>query len=190
VSAQSGSPTLEAGYSETRTQISATGDGVAPWASGDPNRYDTYQVSQPGRITNGQIQGGERYEEISLTTPGTVSLSAAAIQYTPYLAKPDAYSGYFVSSSDELNRYWYDGAYTAEVNQLPVATTGPRWNTDQGSLDVPGTSAGTGLLTAGKAWTDYTVTFKTKITANQAGWMVRGQDAQHGHQPVAANFAE
>jgi alpha-L-rhamnosidase len=181
VSAESGSPTLEAGYSETRTWISPTGDGNPPWGTGDHNRYDTYQVSQPGRITNAMIQGGERYEEISLTTPGTVSLSAVGILYTPPLAKPDSYSGYFVSSSDQLNRLWYDGVYTAEMDQLPVGTSGPRWNTDQGSLDVPGTTAGTGLLTAGKLWTDYTLTFTTMITANEAGWMVRGQDAQDGY---------
>lgn len=174
VAATTGSPTLQSGYSETRTQVSPTGDGVAPWASGDPQRYDTYAVSQPGRITNAEIQGGERYQEISLTTPGTVSLSAVAIQYTPYLATPDKYQGYFLSSSEELNRAWYSGAYTAAINQMPVGTTGPHWTTDQGYLDVPGTTAGT-------AWTDYTVTFDTKITANQAGWMVRGRDAQAGY---------
>jgi len=177
----SGSPTLQAGYSETRTQISATGDGISPWASGDPQRYDTYHPASTGRITNAQIQGGERYEQITVTTPGTVSLSAAAIQYTPYLARPSDYQGYFVSSSDELNQYWYDGAYTAEVNQTPVGTVGPRWNTDVGYLDVPGTSAGTGLIKAGTQWADYTVAFRTKIITNQAGWMVRGQDAQHGY---------
>ena len=181
VSAVSGTPTLQAGYSETRTQISAKGDGISPWASGDPQRFDTYHVSSPGRITNSQIQGGERYEQITLTSPGTVSLSGAAIQYTPYLARPSDYAGYFVSSSDELNKYWYDGAYTAEVNQTPVGTVGPRWNTDANVLDVPGTTAGTGLLKAGASWSDYTLSFRTKITTNQAGWMVRGQDAQHGY---------
>ncbi len=181
VSQVSGGPRLQAGYSETRTQISPTGDGVSPWASGDPQRYDSYRVTTPGRITNAQIQGGERYEQITLTTPGTVSLTAAAIQFTPYLARPSDYAGYFVSSSDELNRYWYDGAYTAEVNQTPVGTVGPRWNTDAGFLDVPGTTAGTGVLTSGTGWTDYTVSFRTRIVSNQAGWMVRGQDAQHGY---------
>ncbi|MET0493454.1 MAG: alpha-L-rhamnosidase C-terminal domain-containing protein [Actinoplanes sp.] len=181
VSAVSGTPTMQAGYSETRTQIGPRGDGVPPWASGDPNRYNVYQVSRPGRITNPEIQGGQRYQQITLTTPGTVSLSAVAIRYTAFRPKLTQDSGYFVSSSDELNRYWHNGVYTTEVNQLPAGTTGPRWNTDERSLDVPGSSEGAGLLTAGKAWTDYTVTFQTKITANQAGWMLRGQDAQHGY---------
>ncbi|MCU1529519.1 MAG: alpha-L-rhamnosidase [Frondihabitans sp.] len=181
VASETGSPTLEGGYSETKTQIGPTGDGVSPWASGDPNRYDTYTVDKPGLITNSQIQGGERYEEITLTTPGTVSLSAAGIDYTPYIPKASTRAGSFLSSSDELNKLWYDGSYTAEVNQLPVGTTAPRWNTDNGSLDVPGTTAGTGYLTAGTKWTDYTASFDTKITTNQAGWMVREQNATTGY---------
>ena len=42
VSAESGSPTLEAGYSEGLNYLSATGDGATPWAEGDPSRADTY----------------------------------------------------------------------------------------------------------------------------------------------------
>ena len=181
VTAASGSPTLQAGYSETRTQLTPTGDGVSPWASGDSQRYDSYTVGQPGRITNAQIQGGERYEEITLTSPGSVTLSGAGIQYTPYKPKTTKNAGYFVSSSDELNKYWYDGAYTAQVNQMPVGTTGPRWNTDQRLLDVPGSSAGTGIVTRGTSWTDYTATFDTRVTTNQAGWTVRGSDDQNGY---------
>ena len=181
VTSASGSPTLEAGYSETKTQISPTGDGVSPWASGDPNRYDTYTVAGPGVITNSQIQGGERYEQITLTSPGTVSLSAAGIDYTPYIPQKTASSGYFLSSSDQLNQLWYDGSYTAQLNQLPVGTTAPRWNTDDGTLDVPGTSAGTGFVTSGTSWTNYTASFETRITTNQAGWMVREQNATTGY---------
>jgi alpha-L-rhamnosidase len=180
VASQSGSPTLEAGYSETKTQISETGDGVAPWASGDPRRYDTYSVTAPGLITNNEIQGGERYEQITVTTPGTVSLSAAGITFTPLLATADTYRGYFVSSSDQLNRAWYAGAYTAQLNQLPVGTTRPPWAIQDGALDVPGSATGAGLLTTGSTWTDYTVSFKTKIVTNQSGWMVRASNGSGG----------
>lgn len=181
VTAADGNPTLQAGYSETRRQLTPRGDGVTPWASGDSQRYDTYTVSGPGVITNSQIQGGERYEEITLTSPGTISLSSAGIVFTPYLAGPSRYAGTFVSSSGELNKYWYDGVYTAELNQMPAGTAGPNWHLSGGALDVPGTTAGTALLRSGAAWTDYTASVETKIVNNQAGWMVRGQDATHGY---------
>ena len=41
-----------------------------------------YTVTGPGTITDPHVQGGERYEEITLTSPGTVTLSAAGIRLT------------------------------------------------------------------------------------------------------------
>ena len=38
-----------------------------------------------------------------------------------------------------------------------------------------------GLLNQGTSWTDYTDTFDTQIVSNQAGWVVRGQDANDGY---------
>lgn len=181
VSAVDGTPTLLAGYSETRLQVSPTGDGVPPWASGDAKRYNRYNVTKTGRITNGEIQGGQRYQMITLEGSGSVSLSAVGIDYTPLIVAPEDYAGHFVSSSDELNKYWYGGVYTNLINHVPVNSVGARWNVAEGALDVPGTTAGTGLLREGMDWTDYTVTFDTKIVANQAGWMVRGTDPMSGY---------
>ncbi|MGD0557268.1 MAG: hypothetical protein ABSA93_20090, partial [Streptosporangiaceae bacterium] len=90
VSAESGSPVLQAGYSEGLNYLSATGDGSVPWAEGDSERYDTYTVTGAGTITNPAVQGGERYEEITLTSPGTLTLSAAGINY---IADRSAYQG-------------------------------------------------------------------------------------------------
>ena len=120
VSAESGSPKLQAGYSEGLNYLSATGDGATPWAEGDTSRADTYTVTGPGTIANAQVQGGERYEEITLTSPGTVTLSAAGLTY---IADRSNYQGYFVSSSDELNKIWADSAYTAQIASFPSGTT-------------------------------------------------------------------
>ena len=81
VSSESGSPTLQAGYSESSLYIGPTGDGSTPWAEGDPKRYDDYTVTGAGTITNQYVQGGERYEEITLTTPGTLTLSGIGVTY-------------------------------------------------------------------------------------------------------------
>ncbi|MEA9984302.1 alpha-L-rhamnosidase C-terminal domain-containing protein [Subtercola sp. RTI3] len=180
VSASEGDPTLQAGYSETLTQIGPEGDGVSPWASGDSKRFDTYHVTGPGRITNPDIQGGERYEQITLTTPGSLTLTGAGIQFTPPKITADTLTGNFESSSDALNKFWYNGVYTAQLNQVPTNSIGQHWTTSAEGLDVPGTSAGVGLLTAGSGWTDYTASFSAKIVTTQAGWMVRGHAAQKG----------
>lgn len=179
VSAETGSPTLQAGYSEAQQYLTATGDTADPWAEGDPARHDSYTVSAPGTITNHYEQGGERYEEITLTSPGILTLGAAGLQYIADRTTADGYQGYFVSSSDELNRIWYDSAYTAQLDSAPAGSLPGDWTVTQGALDDFGGNPG--LLKQGASWSDYTTTFQTRIVTNQAGWVVRGQDADNGY---------
>jgi alpha-L-rhamnosidase len=171
VSAESGSPTLEAGYSEALAFLTPTGDGGTPFGSGDPNRSDSYTVTGPGTIVNRFVQGGERYQEISLTTPGTVSLSATEIYYEPYAG---ATQGHFVSSSDQLNKIWYAGDYTVNMVQMRPDTPGGFWLVQDGALSADAGEVGQ-LTTIGSDWTDYTMSVTATIQDNQAGWVVRGQ---------------
>jgi alpha-L-rhamnosidase len=179
VSSESGSPTLQAGYSEALQYLTATGDTAIPWAEGDPARHDTYTVSAPGTLTNHYEQGGQRYEEITLTSPGTLTLSGAGLHYIADNTTAAGYQGYFVSSSDQLNKIWYDSAYTAQLASAPAGSLPGDWTVTGGVLDAFGGSAG--LLKQGASWGDYTTTFDTRIVSNQAGWMVRGQDANNGY---------
>jgi alpha-L-rhamnosidase len=176
VTSTSGSPQLKAGYSEGLNYLSADGDGGTPWAEGDTSRADTYTVSGAGTITNASVQGGERYEEITLTSPGTVTLSAAGITW---IADRSSYQGYFVSSSDELNKIWADSAYTAQIDSVPADSLPADWTIQGGVMDAKGGDVG--LLTAGSGWTNYTDTFGARIVSNQAGWVVRGQDDSDGY---------
>jgi alpha-L-rhamnosidase len=176
VSAESGSPQLTAGYSEGENYLSATGDGATPWAEGDPSRADIYTVTGTGTITNRFVQGGERYEELTLSSPGTLTLSGAGISY---IADRSAYQGYFVSSSDELNKIWYDSAYTAQIDSVPAGSLPGNWVIENGVMDADGGDVG--LLGQGSSWTGYTDTFDASIVTNQAGWVVRGQDPNDGY---------
>ncbi len=118
VTAASGSPQLRASYSESLPYLTLDGDH-GPSHSADPHRYDTYTVNQPGTITNAYVQGGERYQMISLTTAGTVALRAVGVKIGFYRAGADGYLGHFVCSNDELNKIWYASAYTLQTNMLP-----------------------------------------------------------------------
>lgn len=124
VTAASGSPVLRAAYSEGRQFMSAKGDGGGAFNAGDKSRANSYTVRAPGTITNPLIQGGERFQEITLTSPGSVTLSAAGIRFSAYRATANEYQGYFMSSSDELNKIWYAGAYTDQLSMLPPGTAG------------------------------------------------------------------
>ena len=101
----------------------------------DPNRTDTFTLTSASANTTvanaaTDVQGGERYEAITLVTPGTLSLSGAGITVKFNNAGANAYQGYFLSSDPTLNKIWYDGVYTVQTDSVPVgavcstATTG------------------------------------------------------------------
>lgn len=182
VAAESGSPTLRAGYSEGLDYISPTGDGASPWAEGDSKRYDDYTVSGSGTITNQYVQGGERYEEITLTSPGSITLSSAGITYIADRTQAADLAGWFASSNTALNQIWYDSEYTDQLDSVPAKSLPGAWSVTGGVLHAGGDPSGDpGLLTTGSSWGDYTVSFQTDIVANQSGWFVRGQDANDGY---------
>ena len=181
VSAESGTPTLQAGYSEAEQYESATGDGASPWAEGDSQRYDKYTVSSTGTITNQFVQGGERYEEITLASPGTLRLSAVGVNYIADRTQADSLAGYFDSSSSELNKIWYDSEYTDQLDSVPAQSLPGTWSVTGGAMLASGSGDSVGLLDKGSTWTDYTSTFETDVVDNQAGWVVRGQDSNNGY---------
>jgi alpha-L-rhamnosidase len=179
VSAESGSPVLRAGYSEGEQYLSATGDGATPWAEGDTSRSDSYTVTGAGTITNRSVQGGERFEEITLTSPGTLTLSGAGVNYIADRTQASGYQGYFDSSSTELNQIWYDSAYTAQLDSAPAGSLPGNWAIENSALDAAGGNVG--LLNQGSSWSDYTMAFGVDLVDNQAGWVVRGQDPNDGY---------
>jgi alpha-L-rhamnosidase len=181
VSAESGSPTLQAGYSEAGQYETATGDGGVPWAEGDSSRSDDYPVSASGTITNRYVQGGERYEEITLTSAGSVTLSAVGINYIADRTQAANLPGYFDSSSTELNQIWYDSEYTDQLDSVPAGSLPGAWTINGGVLDAAGASSAVGLLNQGSTWTNYTTTFDADVVDNQAGWAVRGKDANDAY---------
>ena len=133
VTSASGSPQLKAGYAESKRFLTANGGEDPPWGEGDPARADSYTVTGAGTITNRFTQGGERYEELTLTSPGTVSLSGVGITYIADRTQASDYAGYFVSSSDQLNKIWYDSAYTAQLDSVPTGSLPGAWRIQMGT---------------------------------------------------------
>ena len=127
VTAASGGPGLHVSYSEAE-QYANQADGDTnpttffPRPGEDPHRYDDYTVSGPGDIHATLVQGAERFERIALTTPGSVTLSRAGITFGAYDATPKSYQGWFDSSDTQLNKIWYAGAYTTQLNMIPPSS--------------------------------------------------------------------
>ena len=102
------------GTAVTSTPGALTGDGVGLGGYSRPQSIAVTTRSQ----SSGTFEGGLRFETVTLSTPGTVTLSGAGIDFGAYLGTPDKYQGHFLSSSAALNTMWYDGAYTEQTDMV------------------------------------------------------------------------
>ena len=101
--------------------LGATVTGIGTYAN-DNGAQINLSVSGPQTYTGG-LRGGFRFASIELTTPGTVMLTGAGVNFKAYRAGPDKYQGWFMSSDDQLNRIWYAGAYTAQMDMVPTGVS-------------------------------------------------------------------
>lgn len=120
---------------------------------GKTDGYVTVPVSRGTYTLPKQfVRGGFRYLTVFLTTTGWVDLRRVSLHFTPAPdlgARPNAYPDYFRSSDPLLNRIWYAGAYTVEMDTSPhdearvavltnlVDPTTTTWD-DSADVGVPG----------------------------------------------------
>jgi alpha-L-rhamnosidase len=183
ITAVLGTPRLEAIYSEAQQWLFPTGDGSYPdgaevnvsyvgnCGAASLSRVNTYSPSGPGLIVSRLIQGGERFQALTLTTPGSVTLRQVGVRPT-FISPPTASLGYFRSSDPALNEIWNLGASTLELNRVPARSLPPSWTSTSQGVDVKGSTFS--VYQAGTAWSNYTASFDAQVVTNETGWMVYG----------------
>ncbi|KAF8492516.1 Six-hairpin glycosidase-like protein [Gautieria morchelliformis] len=79
----------------------------------------TFNITAPGTYTVPPefLRGGFKYLTLGLQTSGPVELTDLRLNYTamPHFEDMRAYTGYFHSDDQLLNRIWYAGAYTTQL---------------------------------------------------------------------------
>jgi alpha-L-rhamnosidase len=192
VSAVSGTPKLQASYSEAQQYLLPGGDAAAPGVVQDPtvtqpevsfvgdaagadlSRVDSYILRQPGLIVNRLFQGGERFEAIILAAPGSVTLQSVGVQAKFFIPQLTANCGSFRCSDTALNEIWHLGRFAVELCSVPAQSLVPKWTVTSDGVKVPGNEyCG---YQGGATWTDYTATFDVQVLANEASWLVRAAD--------------
>lgn len=108
------SPALTAAHAAGTTVA-----GIGTYVNDNGGQINFNNIASPNTYTGG-LRGGFRFAAIELRTPGTIELSGAGLDFAAYRATPAEYEGWFISSDDELNRMWYAGAYTAQMDMVPV----------------------------------------------------------------------
>jgi len=81
-------------------------------------------AAAPGTRAKPAFRGGFRYVLLTLNGPGTVTISRAGTNFEAFRATPKDYRGWFKSSAADLNRMWYSGAYTTQLNMAPTGLQG------------------------------------------------------------------
>ncbi|CCF84202.1 alpha-L-rhamnosidase-related protein [Nitrolancea hollandica] len=104
------SPELRVAVSESRAFLGKDSD--LSWED-----HHTYAWRPPAEAS--QFQTGQmtfRYVLLFLTSDGRVDIDSLQLDFTPRLGTPDTYAGCFESNDELLNRIWYAGAYTLDLD--------------------------------------------------------------------------
>jgi alpha-L-rhamnosidase len=115
---------VDLGYSETRRQLTATGDYDANAPPGnasrpitpDLSRSDTISATQPDPWTSPAVRGAERWISIQLEGAGSVSIDYVRVHVGHFIPSVRDYAGHFLSSDHAVNRAWYSAAYTEALD--------------------------------------------------------------------------
>src|SRR5258708_11877702 len=148
-------------------------------------RVDTYPLSRPGLILNRLIQGGERFQVLTLASPGSVTLRQVGVQAKFFIPRPSANRGFFHCSDPALNEIWHLGSKTVELCSVPAGSLPTTWTVTAQGVKVPGNEY-TGYQ-GGAAWTDYTATFDVQVLSNEAAWLVRALSSEGFRLVLAAD---
>ena len=107
----------------TNSDTSATHEGRLDGAiTGAARPNSTYTMP------TARLRGGFRYLTVFLRTSGFVELTGVSLNFTaaPGKANPAAYANFFYSNDNLLNRIWYAGAYTVQLNTI-ATNQGRAW---------------------------------------------------------------
>ncbi|KAK8179057.1 Six-hairpin glycosidase-like protein [Phyllosticta citribraziliensis] len=164
---------IELRYSEAKVYLDQPhADGPWTFSNGLSNsfRVETFNVTTPGRVQSFFIQGGLRWQGIKVLTDGSISISRVGLASTSDNTPLEDLPGYFESSNETLNQIWGLGARASQQACIANGSAPSTWEiTDQGAF-VRGQAPAQSAL--GPNFSNYTLSFITKIVRGGTGWRV------------------
>ncbi|MEV0386756.1 hypothetical protein [Nonomuraea sp. NPDC050643] len=124
----SGGQRVGLAFSESSLYVGTNSDRSSGRDGEDGALYATASANGAYTMPTAQQRGGFRYLTVFLDTSGWVDLKGVSLAFTaaPGKANPADYANYFRSSDDLLNRIWYAGAYTVQLNTI-ASDQGRAW---------------------------------------------------------------
>ncbi|MEU9881840.1 MGH1-like glycoside hydrolase domain-containing protein [Streptomyces phaeochromogenes] len=127
-STSSGSQRVGLAYSESSLYVGNNSDRSSGRDGEDGALYATASANGSYTVPTAKQRGGFRYLTVFLDTSGWVDLTGVSLDFTaaPGESNPADYANYFHSNDELLNRIWYAGAYTVQLNTI-ASNQGRAW---------------------------------------------------------------
>jgi hypothetical protein len=173
ISALSGPTQIELKYSEEFAGLNNIyGDGPWTFANGLSNtfRTETFKLTEPGSLQSFFLQGGFRWQSVSLLTNTSVTFSSVHLQTNSPIVPSNQLSGSFTSSNDLLSQIWGLGGKAVQAACVESGSLKSTWEiTSDGAL-IRGQE--TAQSVKGISYSNYTMSFQTRIVRGGTGWRV------------------
>ncbi|KAL2272878.1 hypothetical protein FJTKL_05919 [Diaporthe vaccinii] len=165
---------IEVRYSEPFAGLSD------PWSDGpflfspmlaNHFRAETFNVTEPGRLVAPLIQGGQRWQSITLLTGGSISFDSVGFEATVDPTAVSDFPGAFNSSDETFNEVWKLGAVAASTACVEKGSQGAMWEVDP-DKGVLVRSTKPGITLEAIDFADYTLEFEANIARAGVWWSV------------------
>lgn len=184
---------IEVKYTEAFTGLVETqSDGPYAFSNGLSNtfRVETFNITQPGRLTSYFIQGSQRWQSIKLISGSDLEIATAGFEATVDTSPISSKKGYFASSNANYTDIWDLGPYTQQIACYAPGTQTTTWDfDDQNGAYVRGQKPASS--TTGVNFENYTLSFETQIVYGGVGWRLDTEiDAIQASGPILVLTSE
>ncbi|KFY52885.1 hypothetical protein V496_08090 [Pseudogymnoascus sp. VKM F-4515 (FW-2607)] len=160
-----------------------------PWSNGpflyvnglmNSFRTETFNVSSTGPTTSFFIQGGQRWQTITLLSKESITINGVGFRANVDITPINELPGSFSTSNDVHDGVWGLGARSLDLACVEAKSQPSTWEvTKEGAL-VRGQYPAISLRAVG--FKNYEMSFSTKIVTGGVGWRVAG-GANGGYGP-------
>ena len=152
-----------------------------PWSNGpflyinglmNSFRTETFNVSTTGPTTSFFIQGGQRWQTITLLSKESITINGVGFRASVDIREIDELPGSFSTSNNIHDGVWGLGARSLDLACVEAKSQPSTWEvSNEGSL-VRGQYPAVSLR--GDGFKNYEMSFSTKIVTGGVGWRVAG----------------
>ena len=187
-------------FSESSNNV-GTGSDASSGGGADGAIYASVAGAGSYTMPSDKLRGGFRYLTLFLNSSGWVDINGVSLNFTaePAMSNPAAYPDYFYSNDSLLNKIWYAGAYTVQLDTINP-TQGRVWPAPSSGWENNGTvGVGSEVLTDGakrdrSVWpgdmgvslpTEYVSTDDLLATRNSLTTIYQHQNTSTGELPFS-----